>query len=90
MGRIFLIKRGCIVDLQQHVLLTNEGPVQFVSPPGSDRQCFPVCFVTLSETLMVPAYCQMYLPVKVSEHAGHHRTSNSSALLVEPVGRFME
>ncbi|KAL5509723.1 hypothetical protein EMCRGX_G005141 [Ephydatia muelleri] len=33
LGADFLIKRGCIVDLQQHVLLTQEGPVQFVSGP---------------------------------------------------------
>ena len=52
-------------------------------------QSSPVCFVTLSETINVPPYCQMCLPAKVSRHAGHC-TSSSGALLVEPVGRFMD
>ena len=89
LGADFLIKRGCIVDLQQHVLLTQEGPVQFVSGPERSTQCSPVCFVTSSETLNVPPYCQMCLPAKVSQNAGRC-TSNSSALLVEPVWRFMD
>ena len=86
LGADFLIKRGCIVDLQQHVLLTQEGPVQFVSGPERSTQCSPVCFVTSSETLNVR---QMCLPAKVSQNAGRY-TSNSSALLVEPVWRFMD
>eukprot|EP00731_Ephydatia_muelleri_P004511 Em0002g687a len=53
-----------------------------VSPERS-TQCSPVCFVTSSETLNVPPYCQMCLP------AGRC-TSNSSALLVEPVWRFTD
>ena len=89
LGADFLIKRGCIVDLQQHVLLTQEGPVQFVSGPERSTQCSPVCFVTSSETLNVPPYCQMCLPAKVSQNAGRCM-SNSSALLVEPVWRFMD
>ena len=89
LGADFLIKRGCIVDLQQQILLTKEGPVQFLSPMRSGVQSSPVCFVTLSETINVPPYCQMCLPAKVSRHAGHC-TSSSGALLVEPVGRFMD
>ena len=54
------MKRDCIVDLQQHVLLTQEGPVQFVSGPERSIQCSPVCFVISSETLNVPPYCQMW------------------------------
>ena len=89
LGADFLIKHGCIVDLQQQILLTKEGPVQFLSPMRSGVQSSPVCFVTLSETINVPPYCQMCLPAKVSRHAGHC-TSSSGALLVEPVGRFMD
>ena len=88
-GVDFLIKRGCIVDLQQHVLLTQEGPVQFVSCPERSIQCSPICFVTSSETLNVLPYCQMCHPAKVSQNAGRC-TSNSSALLVEPVWQFMD
>ena len=55
----FSDKAGCVVDHQQHVLLRDEGPVLYVSPPESSRQCSPVCFVTFSETLMDhPNYCE--------------------------------
>ena len=52
-------------------------------------QCSPVRFLTVSETAMVPLYCQMCLLAKVSEHAGHCTSYSSCAHLVELVGQLM-
>ena len=50
--------------------------MQFVSGPERSTQCSPVCFVTSSETLNVPPYCQMCLPAKVSQNAGRCKSNS--------------
>ena len=56
-----------MLDLQQNIVFTKEGPVHFVSSVSSAHST-PVCFVTLIETVTVPPNCQMCLPVKKTRH----------------------
>ena len=82
LGADFLMRHGCVLDLQQN---TKEGPVHFVSSVSSAPST-PVCFVTLSETVTVPPNCQMCLPVKKTRHKS---APSADVLVVEPCQEFV-
>ena len=82
LGADFLMRHGCVLDLQQNIMFTKEGPVPFVSTVSSAHST-PVCFVTLSETVTVPPNCQMCLPVKKTRHRS---APSADVLVVEPCG----
>ena len=71
LGADFLMRHGCVLDLQQNIMFTKEGPVHFVSSVSSAHST-PVCFVTLIETVTVPPNCQMCLPVERQGISQHH------------------
>ena len=84
LGADFLMRHGCVLDLQQ-TLFTKEGPVHFVSSVSSAHST-PVCFVTLIETVTVPPNCQMCLPVKKTRHKS---APSAEVLVVEPCEEFV-
>ena len=57
LGVDFLIKHACVVDLQQHTFIIDGKIVQFNHTGVAED----VCFVSISETVTVPACCQMYI-----------------------------
>ena len=57
LGVDFLIKHACVVDLQQHTFIID-GKIVQLSHTGVAED---VCFVSISETVTVPACCQMYI-----------------------------
>ena len=85
LGADFLMRHGCVLDLQQNIMFTKEGPVHFVSSISSAHST-PVCFVTLSETVTVPLNCQMCLPVKKTRHKS---APPADVLVVEPCEEFV-
>ena len=82
---------GCVVELEQHVLLTDEGPVQYVSPPESSRQCSPVFFVTFSETIMDHPYsCKGVRTCRSMRLVGRKHFGMGFHSSEEPVGKFLD
>ena len=53
LGADFLMRHGCVLDLQQKIMFTEQGPVHFVSSVCTEHNT-PVCFVALSEKVTVP------------------------------------
>ena len=85
LGADFLMRHGCVLDLQQNIMFTKDGPVHLVSSVSSAHST-PVCFVTLIETVTVPPNCQMCLPVKKTRHKS---APSAEVLVVEPCEEFV-
>ena len=80
LGVDFLTKHACVVDLQQHTFVIDGKIVQF----NHSRVAEDVCFVSISETVTVPACCQMYIPASALDKR------EAGAVLLEPLDTFME
>ena len=80
LGVDFLTKHACVVDLQQHSFVIDEKIVQF----NHSRVAEDVCFVSISETVTVPACCQMYIPASALDKR------EAGAVLLEPLDTFVE
>ena len=83
LGADFLMRHGCVLDLQQKIMFTEQGPVHFVSSVCIEHNT-PVCFVALSEKVTVPPNSQMCLPVKMTGPK-----SAAGVLVVEPCEEFV-
>ena len=80
LGVDFLIKHACVVDLRQHTFVIDGKIVQFNHTGVAED----VCFVSVSETVTVPACCQMYISASALDK------KEAGAVLLEPLDTFME
>eukprot|EP00731_Ephydatia_muelleri_P037376 Em0453g3a len=80
LGVDFLIKHACVVDLRQHTFVIDGKIVQFNHTGVAED----VCFVSVLETVTVPACCQMYISASALDK------KEAGAVLLEPLDTFME
>ena len=80
LGVDFFIKHACVVDLRQHTFVIDGKIVQFNHTGVAED----VCFVSVSETVTVPACCQMYISASALDK------KEAGAVLLEPLDTFME
>eukprot|EP00731_Ephydatia_muelleri_P028628 Em0020g272a len=71
---------GRLVDLRQHTFVNDGKIVQFNHTGVAED----VCFVSVSETVTVPACCQMYISASALDK------KEAGAVLLEPLDTFME
>ena len=84
LGADFLCQHNCIIDLHNRVLLADDQSVTMCASESNNGSQVQLCFVSMSETIVIPASCCMRLPVTV--HSGN--TTMSSDVIMEPLMKF--
>ena len=84
LGADFLCQHNCIIDLHNRVLLAGDQSVTMCASECNNGSQVQLCFVSMSETIVIPASCRMRLPVTV--HSGN--TTMSSDVIMEPLMKF--
>ena len=64
----FLCQHNCITDLHNRVLLAGDQSVTMCASESNNGSQVQLCFVSMSETIVIPASCCMQLPVTVHYH----------------------
>ena len=78
---------GCVIDLKHQILLAGGTPVHFIHSLGLNGEDSVMhTAVKLSESVTLPPYCQMQLPVIIASHS----LLRSTTALLEPDQAFME
>ena len=84
LGTDFLSQYGCVVDLRRHVIIAGGKDVPMVDRSEKMDNSL-VCFVSTSESVEIPASCQMRLTATVSGQSW----PVSEIGIVEPLAKFM-
>ena len=87
LGADYLTEYGCVIDLKHQILLAGGTPVHFIHSLGLNGEDSVMhTAVKLSESVTLPSYCQMQLPVIIASHS----LLGSTTALLEPDQAFME
>ena len=85
LGTDFLSQYGCVVDLWRHVIIAGGKDVPLVDR-SEEKDNLLVCLVSVSESVEIPASCQMRLTATVSGGRSWPASENG---IVEPLAKFM-
>ena len=87
LGADYLTEYGCVIDLKHQILLAGGTPVHFIHSLGlNGEDSVKHAAVKLSESVTLPPYCQMQLPVIIASLS----LLGSTTALLEPDQAFME
>ena len=83
LGAEFLCQHNYIIDLHNRVLLAGDQSVTMCASDSNNGGDMQLCFVSMLETIVIPASCRMRLPVTV--HSGN---TTMSDVITEPLLKF--
>ena len=87
LGADYLTEYGCVIDSKHQILLAGGTSVHFIHTLGLNGEDSVMhAAVKLSESVTLPPYCQMQLPVIIASHS----LLGSTTALLEPDQAFME